>query len=58
MRTGQEIKALTGLRGVAAIYVMIFHYYSGLPLSNPGTTLISHGYLAVDLFFVLGPVSS
>lgn len=53
MRSGQEIRPLTGLRGVAAIYVMLFHYVLGLPFSNPGTTLLAHGYLAVDLFFVL-----
>ena len=53
MRGGSEIKAITGLRGAAAVYVMIYHYAIGMPLSNPATTLIAHGYLAVDLFFVL-----
>ena len=53
MKSGQEIRPLTGLRGVAAIYVMLFHYVLGLPFSNPGTTFLAHGYLAVDLFFVL-----
>ena len=32
---------------------MIFHYVLGLPFSNPVTTFIGHGYLGVDLFFVL-----
>ena len=49
----QEIKALTGLRGAAALYVVAFHYTDGLSLSNPGKTFLAHGYLAVDLFFVL-----
>jgi len=49
----REIRSLTGLRGIAAIHVVIFHYFLGLPMSNPVTTFISHGYLAVDLFFVL-----
>ena len=53
MRPGQEIRPLTGLRGVAAVYVMLFHYVLGLPFSNPGTTFLAHGYLAVDLFFTL-----
>ncbi len=43
---------LDGLRGVAAIIVLIFHlfetYSNGLP-----TQIINHGYLAVDFFFVL-----
>jgi peptidoglycan/LPS O-acetylase OafA/YrhL len=53
MSESSEIKALTGLRGVAALYVVAFHYLDGLSLSNPGTTFLAHGYLAVDLFFVL-----
>lgn len=53
MKSGQEIRPLIRLRGVAAIYVMLFHYVLGLPFSNPGTTFLAHGYLAVDLFFVL-----
>ena len=32
---------------------MIFYYFSGLPLSNPGTTLVAYEYLAVDLFVIL-----
>jgi len=53
MTASTEIRPLTGLRGIAALYVMIFHYFGGTPLSNPATTFLSHGYLAVDLFFVL-----
>lgn len=43
---------LDGLRGVAALLVVIYHlfetYYSGGP-AQP----VNHGYLAVDFFFVL-----
>ncbi len=53
VQAGQEIRALTGLRGIAAIYVMVFHYVLGLPFSDPATTFVAHGYLGVDLFFVL-----
>lgn len=53
MQVGREIKSLTGLRGVAALYVMAFHYWIGLAFSNPATTFLAHGYLAVDLFFTL-----
>ena len=49
----REIRALTGLRGIAALYVVAFHYLGGLSFSNPITTLFAHGYLAVDLFLIL-----
>ena len=50
----EEIKALTGLRGVAAFYVMLFHLTANGQLGRGHIrTLMSHGYLAVDLFFVL-----
>ncbi|WP_443748272.1 acyltransferase family protein [Asticcacaulis solisilvae] len=48
-----EIKALTGLRGIAALYVVIFHvngHYRFFPTFQP---FIRHGYMAVDLFFIL-----
>ena len=43
---------LDGLRGVAALMVVIFHCFETY---NPviGTQIINHGYLAVDFFFVL-----
>ena len=53
MAESNEIKPLTGLRGVAALYVVGFHYLDGLTLTSPGKTFLAHGYLAVDLFFVL-----
>ncbi|WPU95873.1 acyltransferase [Mucilaginibacter sabulilitoris] len=58
-----EIKSLTGIRGVAAVYVIIFHWYNHLfhtqpvvsftPMGQIGHNFIKHGYLAVDLFFSL-----
>jgi peptidoglycan/LPS O-acetylase OafA/YrhL len=48
-----EIRPLTGFRGVAALYVVSYHHRLGVPFSNPLTTFLAHGYLAVDLFFVL-----
>jgi peptidoglycan/LPS O-acetylase OafA/YrhL len=53
MRAGQEIRALTGLRGVAAIYVAIFHYLVGLLFAKPATTPRSHDYFSVNSCFVL-----
>ena len=43
---------LDGLRGVAALMVIIFHCFETyLPVF--GTQIVNHGYLAVDFFFVL-----
>lgn len=40
--------ALDLLRGIAAVAVLVFHAQSGT-----GWQLFTHGYLAVDLFFVV-----
>lgn len=51
--------ALTGLRGIAALWVLVFHLWqrTGAPALALGpldlTPLAAHGYLGVDLFFVL-----
>ncbi|MGI4975323.1 MAG: acyltransferase family protein [Janthinobacterium lividum] len=49
---GGEIRSLTGLRGVAAALVMLYH---ARPASDvvPVEQAFRHGYLLVDLFFVL-----
>lgn len=44
-----EIKSLTGIRGIFAVYVMMFHIN---PFSST-SHFISNGYISVDLFFVL-----
>ena len=52
-REQREITALTGLRGVAALYVAFYHL---IPVTPPGLllrTFSRHGYLGVDIFFVL-----
>ena len=50
-----EIKSLTSLRGIAAMAVVIEHFSATAEqhaaVSVP--SLVAHGYLAVDLFFVL-----
>ncbi len=43
---------LDGLRGVAAIMVIIFHAFETYN-DRIGTQIVNHGYLAVDFFFVL-----
>lgn len=55
----REIKSLTGLRGLAAFWVMLYHYtavlsfFDSYRIIKPLTILLSNGYLAVDLFFIL-----
>lgn len=43
---------LDGLRGVAALLVILFHCFETY-IPRFGTQIINHGYLAVDFFFVL-----
>ncbi len=49
----KEIRSLTGIRGIAAVYVVMFHYFPEVKFGGPFRTLLAHGYLAVDLFFIL-----
>ena len=46
---------LDGLRGVAALLVVFYHIFEGFSFAGGGTliTVINHGYLAVDFFFIL-----
>jgi len=44
---------LDGLRGVAAIMVVIFHVFETYSNNNRFTQKVNHGYLAVDFFFAL-----
>jgi peptidoglycan/LPS O-acetylase OafA/YrhL len=56
LRSIGEIRSLTGLRGVAAMYVLFFHYFpfaTEAEIRTPFARIVDHGYLAVDLFFVL-----
>ena len=43
---------LDGLRGVAALMVIVFHCFETY-IPRVGTQIINHGYLAVDFFFLL-----
>ena len=57
--SAQEIKSLTGIRGLAALYVIVFHWYAEIShfhlttLNSYFKKFLGHGYIAVDLFFVL-----
>ena len=51
-KTG-EIRALTGLRGVAAVVVMAYHYRNLGLMDRRCASPLGPGYLMVDLFFIL-----
>ena len=50
-----NINCLTGLRGVAAWYVVFFHVQDWFPAASSPyiSEFIAQGFLAVDLFFIL-----
>ncbi len=48
----REIRSLTGLRGLAALWVVACHW-SGDELSGIARDIALHGYAAVDLFMIL-----
>lgn len=48
-----EIGALTGVRGVAAVIVIAYHTYPARDFPLGLSHLVARGYLAVDVFFVL-----
>ena len=50
----REIMGLTGLRGIAAIIILVYHFIQNVPVpASLLHTLALRGYLAVDVFFVL-----
>ncbi|MDP4276005.1 MAG: acyltransferase [Bacteroidota bacterium] len=51
--TKQHYEILDGLRGVAAVLVVLFHILETFTGGNNIKQLINHGYMAVDFFFVL-----
>lgn len=48
-----DIRPLTGLRFVAAVWVLVYHFRDHLGLDVDRLGLVAKGYLGVDLFFVL-----
>ena len=46
---------LDGLRGTAALLVLVYHIFEGLAFASSSDTItgLNHGYLAVDFFFLL-----
>jgi peptidoglycan/LPS O-acetylase OafA/YrhL len=56
--SNRRLPSLTSLRGIAALWVVLYHYcgtaqyFPNLDIT-PHSYLISKGYLAVDMFFML-----
>jgi peptidoglycan/LPS O-acetylase OafA/YrhL len=49
-----EIKPLTGLRGLAALWIVAYHLLlPGALISGAAARIVGRGYLAVDVFFLL-----
>ncbi|TDE27219.1 acyltransferase [Flavobacterium ranwuense] len=51
LKTKQHFEMLDGLRGLAALAIVIFHFMEIVYL--PNKNFIAHGFLAVDFFFCL-----
>lgn len=52
LQTKKHFELLDGLRGVAAIAVVLFHFMEWV-YTDPSKNFIGHGFLAVDFFFCL-----
>ncbi|GAL84051.1 hypothetical protein MYP_1279 [Sporocytophaga myxococcoides] len=55
----KEIKSLTGIRGIAALWVVFLHYYETLSFSKDtyiNNLLFSKALIAVDMFFLLSAI--
>lgn len=52
LQTKQHFEILDGLRGVAALAVVVFHFMEWV-FTDPANNFIGHGFLAVDFFFCL-----
>jgi len=53
LQTKSHYQILDGLRGVAALIVVMFHTCEVYSNGNHSKQVLNHGYLAVDFFFLL-----
>lgn len=51
----KELRGLTSLRGIAALYVVVYHFSNTIAHTQNLNfkALVPRGHIAVDLFFVL-----
>ncbi|WP_442591812.1 acyltransferase family protein [Pedobacter sp. AW31-3R] len=52
LQTKHHFEILDGLRGIAALAVVVFHFMEWV-YTDPSKNFIGHGFLAVDFFFCL-----
>src|SRR4051812_21130401 len=52
LRTKEHYEILDGLRGIAALAIVVFHFME-MTISDYSKNFIGHGFLAVDFFFCL-----
>jgi peptidoglycan/LPS O-acetylase OafA/YrhL len=52
LKSKQHFEILDGLRGIAALSVVLFHFME-IVYFDPNQNFIAHGFLAVDFFFCL-----
>src|ERR687885_1577591 len=52
LSTKPHFAILDGLRGVAALAIVVFHFMEWV-YTDPSQNFIAHGFLAVDFFFCL-----
>lgn len=52
LQTKKHFQILDGMRGIAALAVVVFHYLEWI-YPDPSQNFIGHGFLAVDFFFCL-----
>jgi peptidoglycan/LPS O-acetylase OafA/YrhL len=48
-----EVRAFTGIRGIAALYVVVYHFGLYYMFYGGARNVLGHGYIAVDLFFMM-----
>ena len=55
MQTHQYLSNLTPLRGIAAVWVFVYHFEGVMVhfISPDSTQMVAKGYLMVDLFFIM-----